>query len=83
MIMFFALLQWIQFSHESDICSLCWSPDSKRFAIVSNDESFAIYEADTGNINSSVISVLKIGSCIDEFLQGWKRAKICRIATNF
>uniref|UniRef100_A0A0R3RX13 WD_REPEATS_REGION domain-containing protein n=1 Tax=Elaeophora elaphi TaxID=1147741 RepID=A0A0R3RX13_9BILA len=43
---------WIRYktplSHNSDICSLCWSPDSKRFAIVSNDESFAIYEANTG-----------------------------------
>ncbi|KAK6111172.1 WD domain G-beta repeat family protein [Brugia pahangi] len=43
---------WVRYktllSHDSDICSLCWSPDSKRFAIVSNDESFAIYEANTG-----------------------------------
>lgn len=43
---------WVRYktplSHNSDICSLCWSPDSKRFAIVSNDESFAIYEANTG-----------------------------------
>ncbi|CAG9532627.1 unnamed protein product [Cercopithifilaria johnstoni] len=43
---------WIRYktplSHDGDICSLCWSPDSKRFAIVSNDESFAIYDADTG-----------------------------------
>ncbi|VBB30639.1 unnamed protein product [Acanthocheilonema viteae] len=49
---------WIRYktplSHDSDICSLCWSPDSKRFAIVSNDESFAIYDADTGDIQSSV-----------------------------
>uniref|UniRef100_A0AAF5PIC9 CAF1B/HIR1 beta-propeller domain-containing protein n=1 Tax=Wuchereria bancrofti TaxID=6293 RepID=A0AAF5PIC9_WUCBA len=43
---------WVRYktplSHDSDICSLCWSPDSKRFAIVSNDESFAIYAANTG-----------------------------------
>ncbi|VDK64631.1 unnamed protein product [Onchocerca ochengi] len=43
---------WIRYktplSHDSDICSLCWSPDSQRFAIVSNDESVAVYEANTG-----------------------------------
>uniref|UniRef100_A0A915PU53 Anaphase-promoting complex subunit 4 WD40 domain-containing protein n=1 Tax=Setaria digitata TaxID=48799 RepID=A0A915PU53_9BILA len=43
---------WVRYktplSHDSDICSLCWSPDSQRFAIVSNDESVAVYEASTG-----------------------------------
>ncbi|KAM3725954.1 Chromatin assembly factor 1 subunit [Dirofilaria immitis] len=43
---------WVRYktplSHGSDICSLCWSRDSQRFAIVSNDESVAVYEADTG-----------------------------------
>lgn len=69
----FALLQWIWFSHDSDICSLCWSPDSKRFAIVSNDESFAMYEADTGDIQSSISSLQKIDFCIKEVFNEWAR----------
>ncbi|VDN27612.1 unnamed protein product [Gongylonema pulchrum] len=35
--------------HNSDICSLCWSPDSIRFATASKDESIAAYDAHTGS----------------------------------
>lgn len=60
---------WVRYktplSHNSDICSLCWSPDSKRFAIVSNDESFAIYEANTGDIQSNIILLQKVDFYID------------------
>ncbi|VDN03946.1 unnamed protein product [Thelazia callipaeda] len=43
---------WIKYKtplrHDSDICSLCWSPDSQNFATASNDESVAVYDGNIG-----------------------------------
>uniref|UniRef100_A0A915BEW4 Chromatin assembly factor 1 subunit B n=1 Tax=Parascaris univalens TaxID=6257 RepID=A0A915BEW4_PARUN len=34
--------------HDSDVCSLCWSPDSRYLATVSNDESILVYNVKAG-----------------------------------